>query len=35
MPLVLVRYGYPKSLDLDAAGAVAVIDTLPALLQLG
>jgi phosphoglycolate phosphatase len=34
VPLVLVRYGYPKSLDLDAAGAFAVIDTLPALLQL-
>lgn len=33
-PLVLVRYGYPKKLDLDAAGALAVIDTLPALLQL-
>lgn len=34
MPLVLVRYGYPKSLDLDAAGAFAVVDTFPELLQL-
>jgi phosphoglycolate phosphatase len=34
VPLVLVRYGYHKSLDLDAAGAVAVIETMPALLQL-
>jgi phosphoglycolate phosphatase len=34
VPLVLVRYGYPKSLDLDRAGALAVIDALPALLQL-
>ncbi|SEL47558.1 phosphoglycolate phosphatase [Pseudoxanthomonas sp. GM95] len=34
VPLVLVRYGYPKSLDLDAAGAFAVIDTMPALLDV-
>ena len=32
IPLVLVRYGYPKALDLDAAGAVAVIDAMPQLL---
>ena len=34
MPLVLVRYGYRKQYDLDAAGAFAVIDTLPELLRL-
>ncbi len=28
MPIALVRYGYPRDLDLDAAGAVAVIDDL-------
>ncbi|MCD9085852.1 phosphoglycolate phosphatase [Stenotrophomonas sp. SY1] len=32
MPIVLVRYGYPRDLDLDAADAVAVIDVLPELL---
>lgn len=32
MPIVLVRYGYTRDLDLDAADAVAVIDTLPELL---
>ncbi len=34
MPIVLVRYGYPRNLDLDAADAVAVIDTLPELIGL-
>jgi phosphoglycolate phosphatase len=36
MPIVLVRYGYTRDLDLDAADAVAVIDhmrELPALLR--
>ncbi|WDS37999.1 phosphoglycolate phosphatase [Pseudoxanthomonas sp.] len=33
VPLVLVRYGYRKSLDLDAAGARQVIDAFPDLLQ--
>lgn len=28
MPIVLVRYGYPRDLDLEAADAVAVIDDL-------
>lgn len=28
MPIVLVRYGYPRGLDLDTAQAVAVIDDL-------
>ncbi len=32
MPIVLVRYGYPRDLDLDATDAVAVIDALPELL---
>lgn len=32
MPIVLVRYGYTRDLDLDAADAVAVIDVLPELL---
>lgn len=34
MPVVLVRYGYPRDLDLDAAGALAVIDDLRELLPL-
>jgi phosphoglycolate phosphatase len=34
MPVVLVRYGYPRDLDLDAAGALAVIDDLRELLAL-
>ena len=28
MPIALVRYGYPRGLDLDNAKAVAVIDDL-------
>lgn len=35
MPVVLVRYGYPRGLDLERAGALAVLDDLrqlPALL---
>ncbi|MFT4198574.1 MAG: phosphoglycolate phosphatase [Pseudoxanthomonas sp.] len=32
MPLVLVRYGYRKRLDLESAGALAVIDAMPELL---
>lgn len=32
--LVLVRYGYPRGLDLQAAGAVAVVDDLRELLTL-
>ena len=32
MPIALVRYGYPRDLDLDAAGAVAVIDDMRELL---
>ncbi|MGV8961113.1 MAG: phosphoglycolate phosphatase [Stenotrophomonas sp.] len=32
MPIALVRYGYPRDLDLDAAGAVAVVDDLRELL---
>lgn len=32
---VLVSYGYPKSLDVHHAGAVAVIDRMPELLHLG
>ncbi|HEY4091041.1 MAG TPA: HAD-IA family hydrolase [Luteibacter sp.] len=31
---VLVSYGYPKSLDLQNAGALAVIDRMPDLLNL-
>lgn len=31
MPVALVRYGYPRGLDLDNANAVAVIDDLRAL----
>ncbi|MET0936804.1 MAG: HAD-IA family hydrolase, partial [Luteibacter sp.] len=34
LPFVLVSYGYRKSLDLYTAGAVAVIDTMPALLDV-
>lgn len=34
VPLVLLRYGYRKQYDLDAAGAVAVLDTFPELLAL-
>ncbi len=33
MPLVLVRFGYARSYDLDRAGAVEVIDDLRALRQ--
>jgi len=32
MPIVLVRYGYPRDLDLDAAVAEAVVDDLRELL---
>ena len=32
MPIVLVRYGYPRDLDLDAAAAKAVVDDLRELL---
>lgn len=28
MPIALVRYGYPRELDVDTAGAVAVVDDL-------
>ncbi len=34
MPVVLVRYGYRRDLDLDAADAVAVIDDMRELLPL-
>jgi phosphoglycolate phosphatase len=34
MPAVMVSYGYRKDLDLATAGAYAVIDTMPALLNL-
>jgi phosphoglycolate phosphatase len=34
LPFVLVSYGYRKSLDLHTAGALAVIDTMPALLDI-
>lgn len=34
MPLVLVRYGYPRGMDLAAAGALAVVDDLRELLVL-
>lgn len=34
MPIVLVRYGYPRDLDLDAADALAVIDDLRELPSL-
>jgi len=33
MPIVLVRYGYTRDLDLDAADAVAVIDEMHQLLE--
>jgi len=33
MPLVLVRHGYARGFDLDRAGALAVIDDMPALLD--
>ena len=32
MPIVLVRYGYPRDLDLESADAVAVIDDLRQLV---
>jgi len=35
MPIALVRYGYPRGLDLDTAIAVAVVDDLRALPGLG
>ncbi|MEN5207915.1 phosphoglycolate phosphatase [Stenotrophomonas terrae] len=34
MPIVLVRYGYSRDLDLDAADAVAVIDDMRELLTI-
>lgn len=34
MPVVMVSYGYRKSLDLASAAAYAVIDDMPALLNL-
>jgi phosphoglycolate phosphatase len=34
MPVALVRYGYPRGLDLDNVQAVAVIDDLRALLTI-
>jgi phosphoglycolate phosphatase len=34
MALVMVSYGYPKSLDLHSAGALAVIDRMPDLLTV-
>lgn len=34
MPVVLVGYGYPRSFDLHAAGALAVIDRFEQLLTL-
>lgn len=34
LAFVLVSYGYPKSLDLHKAGALAVIDRMPQLLDL-
>ncbi|WP_242112869.1 phosphoglycolate phosphatase [Luteimonas aquatica] len=34
MPLVLVRYGYPRGFDLDSAGALAVIGEMRQLLDL-
>lgn len=34
MPIALVRYGYPRGLDLDAVQAVAVMDDLRDLLTL-
>ena len=34
MPTVLVSYGYPRAFDLQAAGALAVIDRFEELLAL-
>ena len=34
MPIVLVRYGYSRDLDLDAADAVAVIDDMRELVAI-
>ena len=34
MPLALVRYGYPRGLDLQASAAVRVVDALTELLPL-
>ncbi|WP_391486562.1 hypothetical protein [Leclercia adecarboxylata] len=34
MPVALVRYGYPRGLDLDNVEAVAVVDDLRELLAL-
>jgi phosphoglycolate phosphatase len=34
MPVVLVRYGYPRALDLDNVPALAVLDALDQLLPL-
>jgi phosphoglycolate phosphatase len=34
VPYVLVTYGYPKTLDVRNAGALAVIDRMPELLDL-
>lgn len=34
MPVALVRYGYPRTLDLDALPALAVVDDLRQLLPL-
>ena len=34
MPVALVRYGYPRQLDLDSAPALAVVDDLRQLLPL-
>ena len=35
LPFVMVSYGYRKSLDLHAIGALAVIDRMPDLLTIG
>jgi phosphoglycolate phosphatase len=35
LSLVMVTYGYRKSLDLNAVGALAVIDRMPDLLTIG
>lgn len=35
MPIALVRYGYPRELDVDSAGAVAVVDDLRELPVFG
>jgi phosphoglycolate phosphatase len=34
MPVALVRYGYPRQLDLESAGAIALVDDLRQLLDL-